>query len=303
MHISAPPARTWPSAVTSGVMWALLAVGIWSGWFVVTRYAVGGHGTLGAPDLVALRFGISGLLLAPVLLRRAPSLPRRAWTDGLWFLLGSGAPFALALSFGLRHAPASHAAALTPGTMPLFAAGLGALLLGERPGRVRLLGFGLIAAGAGGIVASAGGGEWAGHAVFLACGLAWAAATVRLRQSGLTALDATALTCVYSLAYVPLYLLSGASRLGGAAWGELAVQAVYQGVLASAVALLAFNRAVALIGARAPGFTALVPVLATLAGVVVLGEVPGALEVAAVAAVAAGVLLSAVGGTRISRTV
>ena len=119
-----------------------------------------------------------------------------------------------------------------------------------------------------------------------------------MRRAGLAALDATALTCVISLAYLPVYLLSGASRLSLAPLGELVVQAVYQGVLASAVALLAFNRAVALLGARAPGFTALVPVLATLGAAAVLGEVPGGVEIAAVAAVAAGVLFNALGGTR-----
>lgn len=294
-----PAADAGGRRTLEGVGWALLAVGIWSGWFVVTRYAVGGHGVLGPADLVALRFGISGLLLAPVLLVRRRSLPRRAWTEALWLVLGSGAPFALALSIGLRFAPAGHAAALTPGTMPLFAAGFGAWLLGERPGRVRLLGLGLIAAGAAAIVGVQGGGAaLVGHLVFLACAAAWGLATVRMRRAGLAALDATALTCVCSLAYVPFYLAADVSRIAAAPVGELAVQAVYQGVLASAVALLAFNRAVSLLGARAPGFTALVPVLATAAGVAVLGEVPGVLEGAAVGAVAVGVLLAAMGGVR-----
>lgn len=295
------PAARLPvrSGGTAGVGWALLAVGIWSGWFVVTRHAVSGRGTLGAADLVALRFGISGLILLPVLLRRAPCLPRGAWTEALWLVAGSGAPFALVLSLGLRLAPAAHAAALTPGTMPLFAAGFGALLLGERPGRVRGAGLGLIAAGAAALVlAHAGEGALAGHAAFLVCAAAWGIATVRMRRAGLAALDATALTCVLSLAYVPFYVLSGASHLLAAPLGELAVQAVYQGVLASAVGLLAFNRAVALLGARAPGFTALVPVLATVGAALLLAEVPGPVEVLAVAAVAAGVLLNALGGTR-----
>ena len=293
---AAPPAS---SRAAAGVGWALLAVVIWSGWFVVTRHAVAGRGTLAAADLVALRFGISGLLLLPVLLRRAAPLPMRAWREGVWFVAGSGAPFALVLSLGLRFAPASHAAALTPGTVPLFAAGFGALLLREWPGRVRAAGLLLIAAGAAAIVLVGGGGAaLPGHLAFLACGAAWGLSTVQMRRAGISALDATALTCVISLLYVPPYLLSGVSRLAAAPWQELALQAVYQGVLASAVALLAFNRAVALLGPRAPGFTALVPVLATLGAAAVLDEVPGPAEAAAVAAVAAGVLLNALGATQ-----
>ena len=111
--LTTAPTRVRSRALT-GVGWALLAVVIWSGWFVVTRHAVAGHGTLAVADLVALRFGISGLILMPVLVRRTPSLPPRAWREGLWFVAGSGAPFALVLSLGLRFAPASHAAALTP---------------------------------------------------------------------------------------------------------------------------------------------------------------------------------------------
>ena len=305
------PAAVPPSrgrlAAAAGL--GLLAVAIWGGWFVVTRYAVVGHGALGAADLVALRFGISGMILLPLLLRRAPALPRAAWRAAPWLVAGSGAPFALVLSLGLRVAPAAHAAALTPGTMPLFAAGFGALLLREWPGRLRAAGLALIALGAGGIMLVQGGAATGaagpggaaalpGHLAFLACGAAWGISTVQMRRAGVAALDATALTCVLSLPYVPIYLLWGDQHLGAAPLGEVAVQAVYQGVLASAVALLAFNRAVAVLGARAPGLTALVPVLATVGGAVALGEVPGAVEVAAVGAVAAGVLLNALGGTR-----
>ncbi len=53
--------------LAEGVAFALLAVSLWGGWFVITRRAVGAGGVLGPADLVALRFGIGGLLLLPVL--------------------------------------------------------------------------------------------------------------------------------------------------------------------------------------------------------------------------------------------
>ncbi len=278
--------------LAAGVGFALLAIGLWGGWFVVTRRTVGAGGALGPADLVALRFGIGGLLLLPVLLLRLRGLDRRAFVDGAILYVAQGAPFALLISVALRYAPAGHGAALTPGTMPLFAALLGVLVLGDRPGRLALAGLGLIAAGA---LTLAGGfrdaDEVFGYALLLTAAFLWAAGTVRMRRSRLTALEATALICVGSLVtYIPLYLASGLSRLLEAPPAEVAIQAVYQGVLVSVVALIAFNRSLALIGRRTPAFTALVPVIATLLAIPVLGEVPDPLHVGAILAIGLGVL-------------
>ncbi|TGE00534.1 DMT family transporter [Methylobacterium nonmethylotrophicum] len=280
--------------LAEGVAFALLAVSIWGGWFVVTRRTVGAGGVLGPADLVALRFGIGGLVLLPVLAMRLRGLDRRTIVDGIFLYVAQGAPFAMLISVGLRYAPAGHGAALTPGTMPLFAALLGVLALRDRPGRWALAGLGLIAAGA---LTLAGGfrdaDELFGYALFLTAAFLWAVGTVRMRRSRLGALEATALICVASLVtYIPLYLASGLSRLAQAPAAELAVQAVYQGVLASAVALAAFTRSLGLIGRRTPAFTALVPVIATLLAIPVLGEVPDPLHVGAILAIGAGVVLT-----------
>lgn len=280
--------------LAEGVAFALLAVSLWGGWFVITRRAVGAGGVLGPADLVALRFGIGGLVLLPVLLLRLRGLDRRAYLDGAVLYVAQGAPFALLISIALRYAPAGHGAALTPGTMPLFAALLGALVLGDRPGRLALAGLGLIAAGA---LTLAGGfrdaDELFGYGLLLTAAFLWAAGTVRMRRSRLTALEATALICVGSLVtYIPLYLASGLSRLWEAAPAEVALQALYQGVLVSVVALIAFNRSLGLIGRRTPAFTALVPVIATILAIPVLGEVPDPLHVGAILAIGAGVLLT-----------
>jgi drug/metabolite transporter (DMT)-like permease len=280
--------------LAAGIAFALLAVTLWGGWFVITRRTVGAGGVLGPADLVALRFGLGGLLLLPVVVLRLRGLDRKAVVDGLFLYAAQGAPFALLISVALRHAPAGHGAALTPGTMPLFAALLGVLVLRDRPGRWALAGLGLIAAGA---LALAGGfrdaDELFGYALFLTAACLWAAGTVRMRRSRLTALEATALICVSSLlTYIPLYLASGLSRLADAPAAEVALQAVYQGVLVSVVALVAFNRSLGLIGRRTPAFTALVPVIATLLAIPVLGEVPDPLHVGAILAIGAGVLLT-----------
>ncbi len=95
--------------LAAGVGFALLAIGLWGGWFVVTRRTVGAGGALGPADLVALRFGIGGLLLLPVLLLRLRGLDRRAFVDGAILYVAQGAPFALLISVALRYAPPATA--------------------------------------------------------------------------------------------------------------------------------------------------------------------------------------------------
>jgi hypothetical protein len=60
-----------------GALFGLAAVSIWAGWHAMTRLAV----TTGqdAWDIPALRFGMGGLLLLPIIARRGLALDRLGW--------------------------------------------------------------------------------------------------------------------------------------------------------------------------------------------------------------------------------
>src|SRR6267142_6372214 len=60
------PARAWQ--FVNGAVCAIPAVAIWAGWLVMMR--VGVNTTLTAFDLTALRFGVAGVVLLPVVVRR-----------------------------------------------------------------------------------------------------------------------------------------------------------------------------------------------------------------------------------------
>ena len=119
-----------------GFAWAALAVVIFSGWFVVTRFSVTRE--LQIWDVAALRFGIGAVLLAPAILRRGSRLPKAAWGEGLIFSFFWGIPFVLLVAFGLKLTSAAQAASVAPTLMPVFAGVLAwAFLLslkGERAG-------------------------------------------------------------------------------------------------------------------------------------------------------------------------
>ena len=280
-----------------GFALAFAALTIWAGWFAVTRFSLTRE--LGAYDIAALRLGVGALVLLPAFLRTARGIPRAAWREGAILSACWGAPFVLLLSWGTGLSSAAHAAAITPSTMPVFAGVIGWAVLRDRPGRWRWLGYAVICAGVAALPAMRHPAEdardaWAANAALLAAAGLWAVYTLRVRRSGLTPLQAAALVCIYSsLAYLPIYALSGVSRLHLAPWPEVALQALYQGVLVSGLSIIAYNRAIALVGpGAAASVVSLVPVVATLLGIPILGEWPTPLATAAVAAIVAGVLLA-----------
>jgi drug/metabolite transporter (DMT)-like permease len=295
--LKAPTAPRWrvTRRHAAGFALAAVTVAIFAGWFVVTRLGV--THALGIWDVTMLRFGIGAVLLAPAVLRKGSRIPPAGWLKGLLLSALWGVPFVLLLAFGLRSTAAAVAASTTPTLMPVFAGMLGAIFLGERQGAARWIGYGLIVLalvlmfrGAGSAVASA-----SGFAALVAAALTWALYTILFRHSGLKAVQAAALICIWStVVFLPVYLAFGLSRLAAASPGEIALQAVYQGVLMSAIAVVTFNGAVSLLGpAAATAVIALVPAVATLMAVPVLHEVPPPAELATIALVVAGALLAA----------
>ena len=103
-----------------GAAFGLAAVSIWAGWSVLTRLAV--TTSLDASDIAALRFGVAGLILSPVVAQRRLARDRLGWFGLAVIIVGQGAPYALVAASGLHFAPARDQGALNPGCMPLFVA-------------------------------------------------------------------------------------------------------------------------------------------------------------------------------------
>ncbi|MEJ1979060.1 MAG: DMT family transporter [Acetobacteraceae bacterium] len=292
------------SRLIQGLAWSMAGLAIFSGWMVVTRLVM--TADLRVWDVIALRYGGGTLVLLPVLLGQCARLPWRAWREGIVLGCLWGAPFVLAVAFGLRLTSVAHASSITPGLMPIFAGGFAWALLGERPTPARLAGYGVILAGVG-LLLWASSGPGAGISVvglmaLVAAAAIWGAYPLRLSRSGLTSIQAASLVCFWSAAaFLPVYVLAGLSYLSRASFGEVAFQALYQGVLMSGVAILAFNRAVALLGpVAAAAIIALVPAVATGVAGPVLGEAPSTTAWAAIGMIGCGVILAAAIGRSIA---
>ena len=106
--------------------------------------------------------------------------------------------------------------------------------------------------------------------------------------------NAAAVAVANALLFVPAYLAQGgAARLAAVPLADLALQALYQGILAAVVALVAFAFAIQRLGAAAAAsFTPLAPVLVAVFGWFMLGDTVDAATAAGLAAVAAGVVIA-----------
>jgi len=110
-------------------------------------------------------------------------------------------------------------------------------------------------------------------------------------------LNAAAIVAVGSaVVYLPVYMLVLPKRIAVAPVSDVLLQAGFQGVLVSVVAIYAFNRSAELLGAVAGAtLPALIPVVTLGLGAVILGESAGRDEIASAALVAVGLALILVG--------
>ncbi|MEO1328617.1 MAG: DMT family transporter [Pseudomonadota bacterium] len=285
-----------------------VAVTIWAAWIVWTRGAVTGASTgglsttpLSAIDVGLLRFGVPAVLLAPVWLRfgvREGFKPARTSWASLLAMLGWGAPFVLLITAGMAHAPAAHVGALVPGSMPLWAALIGWLLFAEGFSPERKVGLALILTGASLVIVpalanaveSGVSGPLAGAPWLMAASACWACFSIGFARSGIGAVRATGLVAGWSTSVFLVLALWFGTSLPALPLETLLFHLTTQGLLSGAAAILAYTVAIERLGGpRAASLSCLVPVLAALLAVPMLGEALGALDTAAIVAASLGV--------------
>lgn len=295
-----PPVATTRSPLVAGVAVGLAAASIGALYTVVARWGIARG--LHASDLTAIRFGVAGLLMLPLLLQTWRRQPARLTDHGrLWLAIAAlaGTPFGLLMFGALSWAPASHAAVMPFAAMSLAGLLLSARVLGDRITVRKGLGMAVVIAGlvalSGVEPASFSPQALLGDAMFVAAGTLWAGFGVLLRRHRLDPLLATAVISVSALlTYVPFYLGSeGVARLLSVSPTVLWVEVLVQGLIAGAGTLFTYATMVRLLGpARAAVFPALAPGLAALMAWPLLGHMPTAAETVGLIIVIGGLILA-----------
>ena len=297
LDFGAPAAPRLLSEVSLGLLLAAAAAFIMATAIAVARFGL--KTDLAAPDLIALRFGVGGLIFLPILLRTWHGLPARTKRAAVPLSFAHGWGMVGCSLLGLTFAPASHAAALGPGCVPAFIALIAFLFLKRRIDARQAFGLTAICLGAAALLTRASiqtevQSVLIGDGLFMTAALLAACYLVFVEQHRVPALAGNAVVMVVSaLIVIPAYVLFFESKLAAAPIGHVAWQALFQGVLMS-LAYLATHQAVLKIGgARVSMIMASIPVLTLLTGHVIASDPIGAIEVFAVVAISTGIIVGA----------
>jgi drug/metabolite transporter (DMT)-like permease len=252
----------------------------WAAGFVVAKHGI----SIGfsPEDLAFHRFFWSGLLLMPIALRDGVvNLGGIGWGRGLMMSVLSGPPQAIIAYSGFMLVPLGHGTTIQPACAALFGLILATALLGERPTGQRIFGGTAIIAGlmvfGWESLTTIGHQGVGGDLLFVTAGFFWAMFGTLLRHYRMSGVRAIAMVGLLSIVvYAPLHgLLIGYGGIMRMSLAENLLQAVVQGLLAGALPIYLFARAVILLGAgRAATFPALVPGFGLIIGYLALGVVP-----------------------------
>lgn len=274
-------------------------IGIYAIQFVAARFSLREH--LTATDLATLRFGGAGVVFLPIVWRSGFA-PMRALGRRRALALAAlaGLPYPLIINWGLTYAPAAHAAALCPASIVFFSFLLSRIVFNDGASRQRTIGVVTIVTGLLLFIAPARdgtGGVLFGDMLFIGSGLMFSTYAVLVRQWRADPVTATAAVVLLSCLPLPVLFLFAPSHFHAAASSEIVSQIVIQGILAGAAAMFLYTYIVRQLGPQTASlFLPGVPIATVIVGMAVLGETPMTIQFAAIAIMAVGMGLSAVGG-------
>ena len=291
------------SDTSKGLLAALVVVICWSGFNIVSRF---GTTAIFTPfDLAALRYGVSGTLTLPFFLKYVPT---RDWPRHVVLALFAGLGYGILVYSGFAFAPAAHAGIFVNGGIPFWTVLIVAVLAGFRIARQTVLALilssaGLVLIGFQSLVTATTHGEWIGDGLFLAAALCWAIFGLLMRRWGIRPqLGILGIASFALVLYMPVYLLWLPSNIANASWGEIGLQAVYQGVVAALLAAGMYSYANQKIGAcQASMMLALVPAFSAAGGFLILDEALGLTTMLGIVVVSLGALLGALPAGAIAR--
>lgn len=261
-----------------GYLAVFATLAMWACFSLVSR--LGGKSVLTSYDIIALRLGTASLILLPFTLLPSGRLPTGAWRDcRLWLLAIFGnLIYCLLVYRGFKYAPAAHGAILLSGLQPFLISALVWLIAGTRPNRIRRIGLGFIAIG---IVCAAmpyfSGGSadsLLGDFLILLASISWAIYSVLASRWGYPAWTLTRAVAFFSaMLYLPVYIFLLPKQLDVAPIWTILIQCFFQGFVATILAMLAYLKAVSILGAERPAaILALVPIVTGLVAVPLLNE-------------------------------
>jgi drug/metabolite transporter (DMT)-like permease len=298
----APILRYRVSSNVAGTIYILLTVLIWGMQPVFLR--LGAYQGLTAADLTVLRFGVATLFLIPIALRHVHfPVGRLGWKRALILTLLGGAPYNYLLIVGATYAPALDGASILGAGALLMTVLLASGLAGERITFVRVAALILVCLGLlpftvqsvlQGI--AAGDDVWRGHLMFALAACMFGAVGPLSKRWNVDPWNVTSSMVILSAATIPLWVIALPMHWHQVDLAVVAFHGLFFGLIQGVLSVVLFQKAIGFLGATTIGmYFALVPFTAWIGGQIVLGEKPGAAEIAGMLLVVTGLAIAPYG--------
>jgi len=297
MTSTSPAQTSEPAANTRtreffGVCCGLGAALLWGLQPIVSRYGV--LRSLNAYDLAAIRFVVSGLLMAPFLFHFR--LRGITWFAAFMIAMGAGLLYVIFFNLGLTFSTASNGGVIAPGANVVIST-IGLYFLAQViPDRKRLAGIALILLGLAVVgverIERLDTHALIGDFLFVLAGGAYALFAIFSQRHRISALHSAAIVAIFSLVvYAPFYLFFGdPGNIVRAPLREVVIQVIVQGIMVAILATWFYASAINVMGAgRAVIFVALMPVFSVALAIPLLHEWPTPLEFAGLFLVFVGI--------------
>lgn len=255
-----------------GVAAAATVMMIWSGWLVISRWGV--TQALTNADILLLRFGSATLIVLPLFVWfgwRTAIKKFRPWT--ILAGLACGIPYVWLSFIGLEVSPTASAGVIVNGSLPVFTLILLLAMRQAHPTRFQFAGIGLIVIANVALVMEDLGISLFTYGTLLAAGFSLAIYTTVVKLAKIEAADIILVGPIVNFAVIAAVWLNLETALTVAPVTEIALQALYQGVLVSVAALWLMSYSLKHISPYTFSLImAMVPTIAAVLAFLLLGE-------------------------------
>ena len=250
---------------------AIFITFVWSGWIILSRTGV--KSSLTPEDLTLIRFGTATIVALPFAIRY--EWKKLTLWKAIIVAMGCGFPYTLFSFYGLQSIKAANAGVIVNGLLPVLGVLLAFLVLGERSTKQRI--FAVILILIANVIMMGSPGDfvenWFGWSMLVSAALVFSSYMFLGKRWGFTTKDVLAFLPIINLViFLPWWLLTD-SGIAEASLSNVLLQASYQGILVSVIALLLTFYAIQHIGAMSLSiYFSFVPFITAILAWVIIDE-------------------------------
>lgn len=262
------------SPTVQGYVFVVITMCVWGGFSLLAR--VNAHWGIMAWDIIAIRFGVSALILLPIICLKG-EYQFLFTSKAILLAVMGGVGYSCLVYSAFLLAPVAHGAVFLNGMIPVATALLMFIFLKQSPTpstKIALIIIGLTLLAMFVLMAQDGLTLELGDGLFLLCAFCWAGYGILLKEWRFSAWQVLCSTAIWSaVLYLPLYWLFIDSSLGNVKPVHLLIQGTFHSIAVMLVATFSYALAIERLGAFLAGALAsLAPFISALVAVPLLGE-------------------------------